>query len=519
MKKGTTYLRACIKHYGFIFLLLIVFIIPAIFSLFHPGFFVTDDGEWMIIRSNAFYHALRDGQFPVRFLHHLNFDYGYPVATFLYPGFLYASVFFQALKINVIDTMKLLFGLSLIGSGFFTYFWLAKIFKQRLAAFVGAFIAVYVPYHLYDVYVRGSIGEVFALLWVPFLLWMIERRSIVFTGIGIFFLILSHNTLAALFLPFIFVYALLQKTWSIRLLFLTFLLGVSMATFFFLPVMQELSLTQFGKTTISNPHEYFADIRLIGFSSLCITLLAGVFFIRRYRIVKEKYLVVFILFVTFATLFLSSSIGGFIWHIIPHAFIQFPFRFLSYLVVTLPFLAAFIIISLRGNKRYAVAVFLIGLSFASAFVYLRPTSYFVRDAGFYTTIQPTTTIQDEYMPVWVKEKPLVRPQQKVLILKGGGTVDQVMYNNKQLSFHVRLPKPAIVQINTLYWPGWEIFIDGNKTVIPPLNVKGGMDLDVPQGEHQVLLRFSETPLRLVSDIVSFVAFVLLLILAKFYKVK
>ena len=72
-------------------LLLCILFIPALLPLFHKGFFLTDDGEWMIIRFSAFHQALRDGQFPVRYLSRLNHGYGYPVASFLYPGFMYLS--------------------------------------------------------------------------------------------------------------------------------------------------------------------------------------------------------------------------------------------------------------------------------------------------------------------------------------------------------------------------------------------------------------------------------------------
>src|SRR5680860_1306967 len=76
-----------------LFLLLVVLLtIPAVISFFYPGFFVTDDGNLMIIRFSAFYESLRSGQFPVRFLYRLNNSYGYPVADFLYPLFMYLSL-------------------------------------------------------------------------------------------------------------------------------------------------------------------------------------------------------------------------------------------------------------------------------------------------------------------------------------------------------------------------------------------------------------------------------------------
>src|SRR5205814_7617229 len=157
--------------------IIVILSLPAIVGLLHKGFFVTDDGEWMIIRFSAFYQALHDGQFPVRFLQRLNFNYGYPASTFLYPGFMYAGILFHILKIGFVDTIKWILGISLFGTTIFTYFWLSKMFTKKSAAVIGALVSLYVPYHFYDIYTRGSVGEVFALLWIPFVLWMIEKKN------------------------------------------------------------------------------------------------------------------------------------------------------------------------------------------------------------------------------------------------------------------------------------------------------------------------------------------------------
>ena len=87
-------------------LLIILFSIPSIVALLHPGFFQSDDGEWMIIRFSAFHQALRDGQFPVRFLSRLNYGYGYPVADFLYPGFMYLGEIFKLLGFLKLEKVK-----------------------------------------------------------------------------------------------------------------------------------------------------------------------------------------------------------------------------------------------------------------------------------------------------------------------------------------------------------------------------------------------------------------------------
>src|SRR3989344_8398866 len=162
-------------------LILGLLIIPSIWFLLLPGFFESDDGEWMVIRFSAFYQAFADGQFPVRFLGRLNHGYGYPVANFLYPGFMYFAVPIHILGLNFVSSIKAVLVFSMLGTAIFSYFWLSKIFG-RLSAIVGVVALTYTPYHLFDLYKRGSVGELFAFVWVAFILWMIEAKNAIFVS-------------------------------------------------------------------------------------------------------------------------------------------------------------------------------------------------------------------------------------------------------------------------------------------------------------------------------------------------
>lgn len=369
--------------------LLLLLSLPVLLPLFQGGFFTTDDGEWMVIRFSAFYQALTDGQFPVRFLHRLNFDFGYPVATFLYPGFMYAGVPLHLVKIGVVDTVKIIFGLSLVATTIFTYLWLAKVFAKKSAAFVGALVSLYLPYHLYDVYTRGSLGEIFALVWIPFILWMIEKKQIVFVSIGIALLLLSHNTMALLFLPLLFTYAFLRKSLSLKTLVLSFTLGVALSAFFIVPAVFELAFTNFSKTVISNPADYFADLSLIGFSTLLIFIFSGGLFIFQKKSETEITSVMrLFLLVTFFAVFLSSSWSGFLWQFIPSSFIQFPFRLLSYLVISVAFLAAFIVSQTQQRRRnILVTIGLLSVTWIATYQFIVPKEYTNKGEGYYLTNQ------------------------------------------------------------------------------------------------------------------------------------
>ena len=187
------------------FILIAVAVILVCFPLFRPGFFVSDDGGWMIIRLSAFYQSFREGEFPVRFLGRLNFGYGYPVANFLYPGFMYIGSVIHVLGLSFVNTVKIILGGSVLVGAVFTYLWLKKYFDE-FASFIGALGFILAPYLLFDIYHRGSVGEVLALAVATIGLYSIAAKKKWLFGLAIPFLILAHNTLALLFIGFYVLY-------------------------------------------------------------------------------------------------------------------------------------------------------------------------------------------------------------------------------------------------------------------------------------------------------------------------
>src|SRR3989339_992755 len=131
-------------HHSIWIFLIIVLVIIVLYPLLKSGFIVTDDGDWMIIRLSAFYQSLREGQFPVRFLGRLNNSYGYPVANFMYPGFLYIGSFLHAMGLSFIDSVKAIFAGSLAGAAFFLYGWLRKYFRP-FSSTAGAIGFIFLP--------------------------------------------------------------------------------------------------------------------------------------------------------------------------------------------------------------------------------------------------------------------------------------------------------------------------------------------------------------------------------------
>jgi hypothetical protein len=55
---------------------------------------------------------------------------------------------------------------------------------------------------------------------------------------------------------------------------------------------------------------------------------------------------------------------------------------------------------------------------------------------------------------------------------------------------------------TFYFPGWRAFLNGEPVPIRVTSPRGLIGVDVPAGDHELLLRFGETPFRLVVDVIS-----------------
>src|ERR1035437_639550 len=497
-------------------LLALVLTIPALIGLIHSGFPVTDDGGWMVIRFSAFYEALRSGEFPVRFLMRLNNGYGYPVSDFLYPLFMYLSVPIHILGINFANTIKILLALCIFSSSLFTFLWLRKLF-DNLSALVGAVFFVYFPYHLFDVYQRGSVGEVLALSILPFILWQIERRSLRWTAIGIALLITAHNTLAVLFMFLIIPYLLLKiyvsknKKSEFNFSLITLLTGLGLSAFFWIPALFDLQYTVFAKTQISNVNNYFASLSFIGIAVMLLILLTVLLILIHKIEIKKHRLAFVMLVISIASIYLASPLSTFLWKFLPSSFVQFPFRLLSLTIPSVSFLAACIVSIFDQKKKIAFSLIILALILISAFSYLLPKSYQNFPDTYYSTNQDTTTVKNEYMPKWVKEIPQKIPSAKVQNPTSKEAINLIKNTPNRTEFNVFLTEQRLIQINTIYFPGWQAYVNGERTEILYNNPNGLISLNLNKGVNNVEVKFSETAVGHLADLVSIISIGYLLI--------
>ncbi|MBI2031291.1 MAG: hypothetical protein HYT08_01615 [Candidatus Levybacteria bacterium] len=498
-------------------ILLILFSIPAIFYLFQPGYFQSDDGNWMVIRFSAFYESLRNGQFPVRFLSRLNNGYGYPVSNFLYPLFMYIGVPIHILGASFVDTIKVILGTSLIFSAVFCFLWLRKRFDY-FASFVGSLLYLYFPYHLWDVYKRGSVGEVLALAIVPFILWSIEKQNLILAGIGYGLLITSHNSLALLFLPIIFLYHILSSPKINKKVFLKILspliLGLGLGAFFWIPAIYDKQFTIFDSVSVSNYSDYFVSLsnyNLLGFIFILVLVLSLTPFYKRRNKVD-----IYFLSITVVSLFLIIPFSEFLWRNLPFvALIQFPFRFLSLITLSIAFLSASQLSHFKNKAKIIIGIIYLLAIFFSAKDFLKPQNFENYPDSYYSTNQDTTTVKNEYMPRWIRQVPAKMPEKKIEIISGEGEISNFSTNGNKFIFNFFSNKESQIQINTVYFPGWMLEI--NRRSVPIIYDENGLiRFNVSSGNHHVEVKFSETRIRFLSDVISIISllFIIFLLISK-----
>ena len=362
------------KLYSFLAVVSILFFaFLAGFALLHPGLPPSHDGEYHVIRFFLFDEALRDGNFYPRWAAHLNNGFGVPLFNFVYPLPNYVASILHLANISFIDSFKISMLVATIIGGVFFYLW-SREFWGRLGGVVSSIFYTFSPYHFVDIYIRGSVGEVWALGFFPAFLWaytkFVKSKRKVFLILSSIFLaliIFSHNILALMFFVFSLSYIvfLISKEKSKKYLILNtlylILLGLGLSAIFWLPAIYETKYVTglqifdvtskfpelyqllipswgsgFSGTGIQNELSYqvgAANLLAIFLSMMVITLQ-----IKRESNKLPCTLFFFACFIF--TFYLMLNISLPVWKTIPLMnYFQFPWRLLSLEIIFASFLA------------------------------------------------------------------------------------------------------------------------------------------------------------------------------------
>ncbi len=503
-----------------ILVILLLLTIPSFFALTKPGFFPSHDGEWMVIRLSAFHQSLKDGQFPVRWSSRLNHGFGYPVLNFLYPLPFYFGELFYLLSGSYSESIKLIFLVSFPASATTMYLWLSKKYSIW-AGLAGALLYVYTPYRFVDVYVRGSVGETLAFVFLPLLFLSVDLLpkktywATILGSVSIAATILSHNVFI-IFVLLASIYALItlpRKHWlsTIRM----FILGLALSAYFLIPALMELKYVHASRLTVANPADHLLSLRhllilswgygpsdpntktsmsfQLGIANILAVIAVAIAFHKH----RTKNISLFIWSFEVAALF-TLSISALLWKIIPGiAVIQFPWRLLAITTFSSSVLLAIVTQKHRWLGALAVIAIIANISYA------KPQQMVNTPDEIYATNEDTTTVRQEYTPLWVTSFPTERAGDRVTFSRGRGFATEITETNKSFDAKVEASEDSSIKFARIYYPGWIGVVNGQ--VVPiDYSQNGLMQVSVPKGVSYVNLRWQEPKLRTAVNYLSLI---------------
>ena len=513
----------------------------------HPGLPITHDGADHVARVANFYSSLSEGNLIPRWAANLNWGYGHPILMFLYPLPSYFASLFHFLSFSFIDSLKLVFALGFIASGLAMYLWL-KNFLDKYASFFGAILYMFAPYRFVDLYVRGAVGEHIAFIFPPLVLYFLlklsqdSKNKLFYTAgasLSFSFLILSHNAISLMFIPFIIAYIIylfyLKKDKKFPLLcFSSIILGLGLSFFFWFPAFFEGKYTLrdivtqgeyvkrfvsptsliFGKWSFGTSGVFSTQIGIV---HLIVALLSPLVLFKLFK-EKSKLLLFFVLTICYFALssFLLVEQSGLIYQLVTTLQkLQFPWRFLSTVVFSTAVLGAFCLYILDKKYQKAILILFVFLTLGLSFPYWKTNGYIYKPENFFNSVYKGTTDTGESSPIWSIRFMEKAAKVTIQTISGEATFTKGQRNSTHHSYIVNvLSETARIRENTLYFPNWIILVDGKEIPIEfqdPAN-RGVITFYVAQGEHKIELLFKDTKLRIVSNVVSFASLLSLVIL-------
>jgi 6-pyruvoyl-tetrahydropterin synthase related domain len=540
------------KRISLFILLLLVSLLP-LMSVLRQGSYQSGDLSFHVMEAEEFYKSLQQGNiFPI-WAGDMNATYGYPAFLFFYILPFYITSLFHFLGFSFINSVKLLLVCSFLLSGVFMYLWLRRIVNE-LSAFTGAILYLFAPYHLIDLHFRVDVGEVLSFVFIPLILYaatsFIQTKKhiwIVIEMIAIAFLILSHPAIALAGFVIASLYILIlistQKRKRTLIIFqiIAFINGILLTSFYVIPVLYELKYTYHGlNPTISfssfpslfySPWLYGLLFQgnegqlaiFIGYIQLLLFAVSLVILLKRKVQSKDKRIIFLSLSIIIGSIFMMTEPSQPFWRIIPfiNSF-QFSYRFMGITMFALSVLGA-IVAGYIKNRRIIFAICFIAIFSTLLNWGNRKNIPAITDAVLQKEIPYTATNGDSLGQAITKwsdpQHPFATkiPKQHIQILKGNGKITQISRTLTDHMYLANMKNASIVQDNTLYFPGWIVYVDKKKE---PLNIqtksvpRGLISFPVVKGKHLVNIKFEDTAVvtvgKIISSLAVFMSFIYLL---------
>ena len=460
---------------------------------------------------------------------------------------------------------------ALIASGACAYAWLKQM-VGRNSALAAAVLYMATPYHLAsDLYVRGSLAEYWAFIWMPLILFFTHRivqgHRLAAAGCALSYalLIMTHLPTTVIFSPIPICYAFYMASPDRKLRVAGWIigamtLGAGISCLYLWPALTTqhfvfLERMSTGYFSYKN-WLFFTKLSLWPTEKFLVLLvmgdLAGIaccaFLITRASGNRATAgLNAFWFAMASAAILMMTQLSTPIWLGVPILQkIQFPWRFNAIVSLATTALLALAISSFkRRNSGLFKTLTLLGLFFilawipGTAWAVLQAYPFHIADQEDvnykYREIEEQREVP-EYYPRWnltmaelnweasVDEDEWDRQlnsrfqslvqrtgKSKVTVTEGTGGVNVSSWKPDEIRLQTSTPSGMRIRVSQFYYPNWTAQLNSvpSNINIEPTKPDGLISLSIPSGEHEVWLRLRQGPAETVGEMISLISVVLM----------
>lgn len=518
-----------------------------------PGYFFHHD-DLQVMRIFEMRKCFDTGQIPCRWVPDMGYGNGYPLFNY-YSVLPYYIGGIASYILGFVGAAKLLFFIPLLIGGFGMY-WLVRELYGDWAGFTAGVMYQFAPYRALDGYVRGAIAESFALAVIPFVFYyflrLIKQKTwgnFLGTSISLGLFLMCHNIMTMFFIPILAIWIVILSIKyqvlsikRIKSVVLAGLLGIGLAAFFVFPVFLEKDLVRtdtlleggsdFRAHFVTVPQLFFDRKWDYGASvfgngdtiSFQIgwphwwVVIAGVgvliwLMLKKFSSLKktETVLAAGFIFLFGLSLILMHNKSAFFWEAVrPIQFAQFPWRFLSIAIFTSSIIGGFFIFSLPKKLQLIMASILSLLTFFLNYQFFIPKDFYPWIDDQQKLSDPLWEIQQkagllDYLPKAAYYEPQGRAPYSPEIRSGKAETQDYKVESDTFSFKIKVAETANVEIPIIEYPIWKVFVDGKEYPHTDENHWGRLRIDLPPGEYSVTGKLFNTPVRIISNLVTLLA--------------
>ena len=195
------------------------------------------------------------------------------------------------------------------------------------------------------------------------------------------------------------------------------------------------------------------------------------------------------------------------------AYVQFPWRFLSIVIFSASLLGGYFASFFKGKWLVSVSIVIIGLTVLLNWQYFKPEHFYYNLTD--KTLLSGQNFIDQQKGALLDYLPKTALEPRQLPVK----IDNFVNKSGSWELKVNVDKETVIDVPVFDFPGWVVRIDGKISPHSNKNILGRISFTLPQGEHVVTGKFTNTPVRTLGNTLTLISFMgLVLIYANSRKI-